>query len=61
MPAEQITDEQLSWEYINYEIRKFSIRFSKEKGKKKIKKIKKIKNTYRAETVTIANELKELG
>ena len=34
MPAEQITDEQLGWENIKYEIRKFSICFSKEKGKK---------------------------
>ena len=31
MSAEQITDEQLCWEYIKHEIRKFSIRFSKEK------------------------------
>ena len=28
MSAEQITDEQLCWEYIKYEIRNFSIRFS---------------------------------
>ena len=33
MPAGQITDEQLCCEYIKYEIRKFSIHFSKEKAK----------------------------
>ena len=49
MPAEQITDEQLCWEYIKYEIRKFSIRYSKEKAKK-----------THAETVTLENKLKEL-
>ena len=49
MSAEQITDEQLCWEYITYEIRKFSFRFSKEKAKK-----------TRAETVTSENKLKEL-
>ena len=49
MSAEQITDEKLCWEYIKYEIRKFSIRFSKEKAKK-----------TRAETVTLKNKLKEL-
>ena len=47
MSAEQITDEQLCWEYIKYEIRKFSIRFSKENVKK-----------ARAETVTLENKLK---
>ena len=36
------------WEYITYEIRKFSIRFSKEKAKK-----------TRAETVTLENKLKK--
>ena len=49
MSAEQITDEQLCLEYIKYDIRKFSIRFSKEKAKK-----------TRAETVTLENKLKEL-
>ena len=34
MSAAQITDEQLCWKYIKYEIRKFSIYFSKEKAKK---------------------------
>ena len=34
MPAEQITDEQLGWEYIKHEIKKISIRLLKEKGKK---------------------------
>ena len=34
MSAEQITDEQLCWEYMKYEIRKFSILFSKEKAQK---------------------------
>ena len=38
MSAEQITDEQLCWEYIKHEIRKFSIRFSKEKSKKHVLK-----------------------
>ena len=37
------------WEYIKYEIRKFSIRFSKEPAKK----------TY-AEIVTLENDLKEV-
>ena len=49
MSAEQITDEQLCWEYIKYKVRKSSIRFSKEKVKK-----------TRAETVTLENKLKEL-
>ena len=49
MSAEQITDEQLCWEYIKYGISKFSIRFSKEKAKK-----------TRAETFTLENKLKEL-
>ena len=49
MSAEQITDEQLCWEYIKYEIRKLSLRFSKEKAKK-----------ARAETVTSEIKLKEL-
>ena len=49
MSAEQITDEQLCWEYIKYEIRKFSILLSKENAKK-----------TRAETVTLENKLKEL-
>ena len=39
MSAEQISDEQLCWEDINYEIRKFSIRFSKEKTKKHVPKL----------------------
>ena len=30
---ENITDEQLIWEYIKYKIRKFSIKFSKEYAK----------------------------
>ena len=47
--AGQITDEQLCWEYMKYEIRKFSIRFSKEKAKKILN-----------ETVTLGNNLKEL-
>ena len=34
LSAEQITDEKLCWEYINYEIRKISILFSKENAKK---------------------------
>ena len=49
MSAEQITDEQLCWECITYEIRKFSICFSKEKAKK-----------TRVETATSENKLKEL-
>ena len=49
MSAEQITDEQLCWKHIKYEIRKFSIRFSKEKTKK-----------TRVETVTLEKKLKEL-
>ena len=36
MSAEQINGEQLCWEYIKYEIRKFSIRFSKEKDVPKL-------------------------
>ena len=48
MSAEQITDEQLCWEYMKYEI-KFSILFSKVKAKK-----------TRAQTVTLENKLKEL-
>ena len=36
MSAEQITDEQLCWEYMKYEIRKFSICFSKDKAKKHV-------------------------
>ena len=47
--AEQITDEQPCWEYIKYEIRKFSICFSKEKAKR-----------TRAKTFTLENKLKEL-
>ena len=34
MSAEQITDEQPCGEYMKYEIRKFSILFSKEKAQK---------------------------
>ena len=49
MSAEQITDEQLCWEYTKYEIRKFFIRFSKVKPKK-----------IRAETATLENKSKEL-
>ena len=49
MSAEQITDEQLCWEYTKYDIRKFSIRFSKEKA-----------NKIRVETVTLENKSKEL-
>ena len=49
MSAVQIADEQLCWEYIKYEIRKFSVRFSKE-----------IVRKTRAETVTLQNKLKEL-
>ena len=30
------TDEQLYWEYMKYEIRTFSIRFSKENAKKHV-------------------------
>ena len=30
---ENITDEQLIWEYIKYKIRKFSIKFSKQYAK----------------------------
>ena len=44
-----LTDEQLCRGYIKYEIRKISIRFSKEKVKK-----------TRAEIVTLENKLKEL-
>ena len=39
MSAEQITDKQLCWEYKKYEIRKISVRFSKEKAKKHIPKL----------------------
>ena len=46
MSVEQITDEKLSWEYIKYEIRKFSIRFSKLNVKK-----------TRAGTATLENKL----
>ena len=34
MSTEQITDEQVCWEYMKYEIRKFSISLSKENAKK---------------------------
>ena len=34
MSAEKITDEQLCWEYIKYEIRKFSTHFSNKSAKK---------------------------
>ena len=47
MSAEQITDEQPCGEYMKYEIRKFSILFSKEKAKK-----------TRVETVTFENKLR---
>ena len=47
--AEQITDEQLYWEYIKYEKRKFSNRFSKGNAKK-----------ARTKTVTLEKKLKEL-
>ena len=50
MSAEQITDEKLCWEYIKYEIKTFSIHFSKEKAKK-----------TRAKTVSLENRLKVLG
>ena len=43
MSAEQITDEQLCWEYMKYEIRKFSILFSKEKAKKHVSKLLHLK------------------
>ena len=35
MLKENITDEQMIWEYIKYEIRKFSISFSKQYAKDK--------------------------
>ena len=34
MSVEQITDQNLCWEYTKYEIRKFFILFSKENAKK---------------------------
>ena len=49
MSAEQITDEKLCWEYIKYEIRKFSIRFSKEYQK------------TRGDIVTFENKVTELN
>ena len=39
MSGEQITDEQLCWEYIKYEIRKFSSCFSNENAKKDVPKL----------------------
>ena len=39
MSAEKITNEQLCWEYIKCEVRKFSIRFSKGKPKKHVPKL----------------------
>ena len=50
MSAEQITDEQLCWEYIKYEIRKFYILFSKQNAKKETC----------SEIVTLENKLKQL-
>ena len=52
LSAEHITDEQLCWEYIKYEIRKFSIHFSKQNKTKKKK--------TRAEIVTLENKFKKL-
>ena len=46
---ENITDEQGIWEYIKYEIRKFSIKFSKQYAKDK-----------RTKTVILENKLKQL-
>ena len=47
MSAERITDEQLCWEYIKYEIRKLSIHFSNKRAKK-----------TRVEIATLENKLK---
>ena len=49
MSAEQITDEQLCWEYIKHKMRKFSSCFSRENAKKN-----------HAEIVYLVNKLKEL-
>ena len=39
MLGEKIIDEQLCWKYIKYEVRKPSIRVSKEKAKKHVPKL----------------------
>ena len=44
MSAEQITGEQLWWEYIKYRIRNFFIWFSKENTKKACAKIVTLEN-----------------
>ena len=49
MLSGDIKDEQLCWEYIKYEIRKFSIRFSKEYQK------------TRGDIVTFENKVTELN
>ena len=49
MSSGDIKDEQLCWEYIKYEIRKFSIRFSKEYQK------------TRGDIVTFENKVTELN
>ena len=46
---ENITDEQMIWEYIKYEIRKFSVSFSKQHAKDK-----------QSKTFTLERKLKEL-
>ena len=49
MSAEQITNEELCWEYTKHEIKNFYIPFSKENAKK-----------MPTESVTLQNKSKEL-
>ena len=48
IPLEQITDEQLCWEYIKYEIRNFSIHFSKQNAKKTCAEIVTLENNFKS-------------
>ena len=41
---ENIFDDQIRWEYLKYEIRKFSIHFSVSEAKKRNKEMKTLKN-----------------
>ena len=41
---ENIFDDQIRWEYLKYEIRKFSINFSVSEAKKRNKEMKTLKN-----------------
>ena len=50
LEKENILDDQVRWEYLTYEVRKFSIKFSKAQAKK-----------LRFETVLLEKKTKKFG